>query len=124
MIVDGWKDAQREFPTDGEEVLVCTRAKNGVRNIDKGYYSIDHWIHRGRSEVTHWMPLPRFPAEKWNAKIICIEAQEPYFTQGKIYDVEDGIFKDNLGEETQIFDSLEMLNDTYSAQFAEEVREE
>ena len=58
---------------------------------------------------------------KWNAKIICTEAHEPYFTHGKIYEVRDGIFEDNLGEETLIFNSLEMLNDTYSAQFAEVV---
>lgn len=61
--MSGWRNARKEFPTDGEEVLVCTRAKNGVRNIDKGYYSSDRWIHRGCSEVTHWMPLPQFPAE-------------------------------------------------------------
>lgn len=58
-----WCDARAEIPVDQEEVLVCTRSKNGVRNIDKGYWSIDHWIHRGRAEVTHWMPLPDFPEE-------------------------------------------------------------
>ena len=30
-------------------------------NIDKGYWSIDHFIHRGRAKVTHWMPLPEAP---------------------------------------------------------------
>ena len=39
------------------------RSKNGVRNIDKGYYILDRWIHRGRAEVTHWTPLPKFPKE-------------------------------------------------------------
>lgn len=58
-----WHDARSEMPEDQEEVLVCTMSKNGVRNIDKGYWSIDRWIHRGRAEVTHWMRLPAFPEE-------------------------------------------------------------
>ena len=37
------------------------RLMDGVRNVDKGYWAIDHFIHRGRSEVTHWMPLPEPP---------------------------------------------------------------
>ena len=59
-----WRNARTETPDDQVEVLVCTRSKNGTRNIDKGYWSIDHWIHRGRAEVTHWMPLPPFPGEE------------------------------------------------------------
>ena len=51
------------LPEDQEEVLVCTRSKNGARNIDKGYMAIDRLIHRGRAEDTHWMPLPNFPKE-------------------------------------------------------------
>lgn len=58
-----WIDARKQLPNDQEEVLVCTRSKNGMKNIDKGYYAIDHWIHRGRSEVIYWMPLPLFPEE-------------------------------------------------------------
>lgn len=46
-----WIDARKQLPNDQEEVLVCTRSKNGIKNIDKGYYAIDHWIHRGRAEV-------------------------------------------------------------------------
>lgn len=56
-----WRDAKKELPDDQEEVLICTRAKNGVRNIDKGYWSIDCWVHRGKAEVVHWMSLPDFP---------------------------------------------------------------
>lgn len=58
-----WISVRDELPPDEEEVLVCTMAKNGVRNIDKGYWAIDHFIHRGRSQVTHWMPLPELPEE-------------------------------------------------------------
>ena len=50
-----------KIPPDQEEVLVLTQSKNGVRNVDKGYWAIDHFIHRGRSEVTHWMPMPEPP---------------------------------------------------------------
>lgn len=56
--VPRWIPAEDKIPPDQEEVLVLTQSKNGVRNVDKGYWAIDHFIHRGRSEVTHWMPLP------------------------------------------------------------------
>lgn len=57
-LVPRWIPAADKIPPDQEEVLVLTQSKNGVRNVDKGYWAIDHFIHRGRSEVTHWMPLP------------------------------------------------------------------
>lgn len=58
-----WISIHDKLPEDQEEVLVCTRSKNGVRNIDKGYLSIDRFITRGHAQVTHWMPLPAFPEE-------------------------------------------------------------
>ena len=61
--VPEWIPVTEKIPPDQEEVLVLTRSKNGVRNIDKGYWAIDHFIHRGRSAVTHWMPLPELPEE-------------------------------------------------------------
>lgn len=59
----GWISVTEAIPEDQEEVLVCTLAKNGTRNIDKGYWAIDHFIHRGCAQVTHWMPLPKFPKD-------------------------------------------------------------
>ena len=61
VTVQEWISVDDELPEDQEEVLVCTRSKNGIRNIDKGYMAIDRFIHRGRAEVTHWMPLPQPP---------------------------------------------------------------
>ena len=61
VTVQEWISVADKIPPDQEEVLVCTRSKNGIRNIDKGYMAIDHFIHRGRAEVTHWMPLPKPP---------------------------------------------------------------
>ena len=58
VTVQEWISVNDRLPEDQEEVLVCTRSKNGVRNIDKGYMAIDRFIHRGRAEVTHWMPIP------------------------------------------------------------------
>lgn len=58
-----WISVKDRIPNDQEEVLVCTRSKNGCRNIDKGYWSIDRFIHRGSAQVTHWMPLPDFPKD-------------------------------------------------------------
>ena len=61
VTVQEWISVEDELPEDQEEVLVCTRSKNGIRNIDKGYMAIDRFIHRGRAEVTHWMPMPNPP---------------------------------------------------------------
>ena len=62
MRIDGrWTDVRKLLPIDQEEVLVCTLSKNGIRNIDKGYWAIDRFIHRGRALVTHWQPLPEPP---------------------------------------------------------------
>lgn len=61
VTVQEWIPVKDRLPEDQEEVLVCTRSKNGVRNIDKGYMAIDRFIHRGCAEVTHWMPLPQHP---------------------------------------------------------------
>ena len=49
------------LPEEEKEVIVCTKAKNGNRNVDKGYYSAGRWVHRGTAEVTHWMELPNLP---------------------------------------------------------------
>ena len=65
VTVQEWISVADKIPPDQEEVLVLTQSKNGVRNVDKGYWAIDHFIHRGRSEVTHWMPMPELP-EGWN----------------------------------------------------------
>ena len=59
--VPRWIPVTEKISPDQEEVLVLTRSKNGVRNVDKGYWAIDHFIHRGRAQVTHWMPLPEPP---------------------------------------------------------------
>ena len=61
VTVQEWISVEDRLPEDQEEVLVCTRLKNGIRNIDKGYMAIDRFIHRGHAEVTHWMPLPQPP---------------------------------------------------------------
>ena len=61
-----WVPVTEALPPDQEEVLVLTQSKNGVRNIGKGYWSIDHFIHRGRAQVTHWTPLPAMPKEVEN----------------------------------------------------------
>ncbi|MGN0787103.1 MAG: DUF551 domain-containing protein [Christensenellales bacterium] len=58
-----WISVKDKLPEDQVEVLVLTRSMKGMRNVDKGYLSIDHFIHRGRAQVTHWMPMPE-PPEK------------------------------------------------------------
>ncbi len=61
-LIQNWiKVTKNTLPPEGEEVLVLTRSQKGIRNIDKGYWIIDRFIHRGCAEVTHWMPLPELP---------------------------------------------------------------
>lgn len=61
-----WIPARLELPPDDREIFVLTRNKNGSRNVDKGYWSLDQqrFVHRGTAEVTHWMPIPDYPAER------------------------------------------------------------
>ena len=59
--LNGWISVEERLPEDQVEVLVLTRSMKGMRNVDKGYLSIDHFIHRGRAQVTHWMPIPELP---------------------------------------------------------------
>lgn len=64
QVIPKWIKWEDKLPPDQKEVLVCTVSQKGIRNIDKGYWSIDHFIHRGRARVTHWMPLPEVPKEE------------------------------------------------------------
>lgn len=58
VVYGRWILPRKELPPDGEEVLVLTQSKKGIRNIDKGYWEIDHFIHRGTAQVIGWMRLP------------------------------------------------------------------
>ena len=61
--VKEWIPVNDGTPEDENAVLICTKSKNGVKNIDKGYFipNENRWVHRGTAEVTHWMPLPDLP---------------------------------------------------------------
>lgn len=59
-----WISPEREIPPEGEEVLVLTQNKKGIRNIDKGYRVIDRFIHRGTARVIGWMRLPEMYPER------------------------------------------------------------
>lgn len=51
-----WRPASTP-PSTGEDVLVCTESKKGFRNVDKGYYTEGHWVHRGSAKVIAWAPI-------------------------------------------------------------------
>ena len=61
--MNNWIKITDRQPEDDREVLVVTKSKAGYRAIDKGYFNGERMIHRGCSEVTHWMPLPELPEE-------------------------------------------------------------
>lgn len=60
-----WISVEDRLPSAEVDVLVLTRSKRGSVNVDKGYFAADlgRFVHRGRAEVSHWMPLPELPKE-------------------------------------------------------------
>ena len=64
VTVQEWISVEDRLPEDQVEVLVLTRSMKGMRNVDKGYWSIDHFIHRGCAQVTHWLPMPELPERR------------------------------------------------------------
>ena len=62
-----WISVEDRLPSAEVDVLVLTRSKSGSVNVDKGYFyfaaGLGRFMHRGRAEVSHWMPLPEPPKE-------------------------------------------------------------
>ena len=60
-----WISVEDRLPSVEVDVLVLTRSKSGSVNVDKGYFAADlgRFVHRGRAEVSYWMPLPELPKE-------------------------------------------------------------
>ena len=67
-----WISVEDRLPPDQQEVLVYTVSQKGLGNIDKGYWSIGRFIHRGSAKVTHWMPLPEPPCKRRIATETCL----------------------------------------------------
>lgn len=55
----------------------------------------------------------------FTGKIVCVNSINKWFTKGKIYNVDNGVFKDNEGDEHKRFKSVEQLNKIYMSQFIE-----
>lgn len=62
------------------------------------------------------------PKKKWTAKVVCVE-RAPYFTVGKVYEINNGVLKDDEGDVRLYGDieSLEYLNKNiaYGGKFIE-----
>ena len=62
-----WISVEDRLPSAEVDVLVLTRSKRGSVNVDKGYFyfaaGLGRFMHRGRAEVSYWMPLPELPNE-------------------------------------------------------------
>ena len=50
-------------------------------------------------------------------KVRCVEAVEDYTTEGKIYEVKDGIFTCDIGRFTGRFNNVEEMNEEFTSQF-------
>lgn len=64
VLINQWISVKDRLPETEDEVLVLTISKNGNINVDKGYFTNGRFVHRGRAEITHWMPLPEPPDEE------------------------------------------------------------
>lgn len=59
-----WIKVNERLPEEEEIVLVVTKTKTGVRNINRAYHNNGIWHGSGSmADVTHWMRMPDLPKE-------------------------------------------------------------
>ena len=61
----GWISVKGQLPERFKPVLIC-REKNGKPYVEQGYKDVCEWwkaYGTRTKQVTHWMPLPKPPAE-------------------------------------------------------------
>ena len=61
---DGWISVSDSFPEEDERVLVWLRENDSYTRIDTDRMLGGKWV-RWNSFVTHWMPLPEAPKERY-----------------------------------------------------------
>lgn len=52
-----------------------------------------------------------------NCKIICVNAKSNEFTTGKIYEVVNGVFSDDNGNESMNFENIKQINEAWWSNF-------
>ena len=78
-----WINAGKVLPEEKTRVIVCTKTKKGVMNINIAYHSDGMWHGNGSmSGVIAWKPLPDFPewgddkaVESWNRRAEAVKDQ-------------------------------------------------
>lgn len=78
-----WINAGKVLPEEKTRVIVCTKTKKGVMNINIAYHSDGMWHGNGSmSGVIAWKPLPNFPewgddkaVEAWNRRAESVKDQ-------------------------------------------------
>lgn len=78
-----WINAGKVLPEEKTRVIVCTKTKKGVMNINIAYHSDGMWHGNGSmSGVIAWKPLPNFPewgddkaVEAWNRRAKSVKDQ-------------------------------------------------
>ena len=78
-----WINAGKVLPEEKLRVLVCTKTKKGVMNINIAYHSDGMWHGNGSmAGVIAWKPLPNFPewgddkaVEAWNRRAETVKDQ-------------------------------------------------
>lgn len=63
--MEKWTSVKDRLPDTDDIVLVVTKTKHGVRNINRAYHNAGFWHGSGSmANVTHWMPLPELPEDE------------------------------------------------------------
>lgn len=78
-----WINAGKVLPEEKTRVIVCTKTKKGVMNINIAYHSDGMWHGNGSmSGVIAWKPLPNFPewgddkaVKEWNGRAETVKDQ-------------------------------------------------
>lgn len=78
-----WINAEKVLPEEKTRVIVCTKTKKGVMNINIAYHSDGMWHGNGSmSGVIAWKPLPDFPewdddkaVKEWNGRAETVKDQ-------------------------------------------------
>lgn len=125
----GGKTLKVKFAQDGAKVTAqvlkqdeSLRACNGVGKMikAKGAYEIKSVeLPEVDTLGTLYIRGEMESEDLWNAKVVCVIPQEPYFTKGKIYNVRNGFIEDNKEHVVGKYKTIKQINDGLFAQFIE-----
>ena len=113
IITKGWVGRVVDIPYEGI-IRVCAKNEDDDYGYSVDSDCFDYYIKPEKSEN----PKPK----KYTASVVCVE-KAPYFTVGKVYEINNGVLKDDEGDVrlSGEIESLEYLNKhiAYGGKFIE-----